>query len=379
MKVTGIVAEYNPFHTGHQYHIQKAREETEADGIVAIMSGSFVQRGEPAVFDKWTRAFHALCGGVDLVLELPTLYVLSSAEHFARGAVETLRATGVLNALSFGSECGDIEKLYEAAGILESEPPAFQKVLHQSLQSGTSYASARAAALSAVNAQAGTLLSEPNNILAIAYLRALGDGVRAHTVKRVGTGYLEAETDGNFSSALALREKLSRGEDIRAFSPYETEGLPQHRLEQYADLILYALRTTDWKAYETIPNAVKNRLTVGDGLEVVLEKAKTKHITMAAIKRALLQILLKNTILPTAEPAYIRVLGFNQKGAEILKQMKKTAELPVITRPSAFKENCPIWELEKRATDIYFMPMHLSGQDLRRAPVQWNKTAERQK
>lgn len=373
MRVTGIVAEYNPFHTGHQYHIQKARQETEADGIVAVMSGSFVQRGEPAVFDKWMRALHALQGGVDLVLELPTLYALSSAEHFAHGAVETLRKTGVVSALSFGSECGDVEKLRLAAKILEEEPPDFKEELRRNLQMGKSYAAAQATALSKVDREVGDVLSAPNNILAVSYLRLLGSDICAHTVKREGTGYLETETSGAFSSALSLREKLRGRGDVGVYMPYNIEGIPVHYIEQYEEYILYALRTVNWKAYPTIPEGVKNRLTVCSGLDTVLEKAKTKHLAMAAIKRALWQIVLQNTLLPKAEPSYIRVLGFTPKGAEILKKMKKTAGLPVITRPAAFKENCPIWELEKRATDIYFMPMHLSGQDLKRAPIQWGE------
>ncbi len=379
MHITGIVAEYNPFHAGHRYHVRKAREETGADGIVVVMSGSFVQRGEPAVFDKWTRAGHAIAGGVDLVLELPAVYTLSSAEHFARGAVETLKSTGVLDVLSFGSESGNLSLLRLASAILEAEPPTFRQKLRERLKEGASYAAAQAAALAAVNKEVGTLLQGPNNILAISYLRALGDGA-AHTVKRVGSGYLDKEVTGAFPSAMALRERLSRGAGIAEFVSFNAEELPVYRMELYEEVLLYALRVAEWEKYETIPDVIKKRLqdTEMTSLQDVLESAKTKNIAMSAIKRALLQILLQNTLSPALPPAYIRVLGFSERGAEILKKMKNNASLPVITRPAAYKENCPIWELEKRATDIYFLPMRKSGQDLLRPPVQQNN-AEKEK
>lgn len=371
MHVVGIVAEYNPFHMGHKYHIEKAREETAADGIVVVMSGSFVQRGEPAVFDKWTRALHALENGVDLVLELPVVFALSSAEGFARGAVQTLKATGVVDTISFGSECGDAEKLQRAADILETEPPIFKEALRENLREGKSYAAARAHALAAVDGEAAMLLSSPNNILALSYLRITGKDMHVHTVKRRGADYLETKPRGASASALALRTMLSEGKSIHAFVPYETEGLSIHALEQYEDLLLYALRIGDWESYVSIPETVKKRL-IGckmESLEAVLESAKSKNVSMAAVKRALMHILLQNPLSAKMLPSYIRVLGFTDRGAAILKEMKKTAQLPVITRPAAFKENCPIWEMEKRATDIYYLKERLTNQDVKRAPV----------
>lgn len=370
MHITGIVAEYNPFHTGHKYHIETAKKETQADGIVAIMSGSFVQRGEPAVYDKWTRAHHALLGGVDLVLELPAVYALSSAEGFAKGAVETLKAMGVCDTLSFGSECGDIDLLRSAAEILENEPPSFKAALAEALKEGKSYAAARQTALGQVDRRASELLSSPNNILASAYLRFWNGN--AHTVKREGAGYLEKETAGKFASALALREKLYRGEDISEYVPYETEGLTLSYPVDYESLLLYALRTRGDKRPPSVPETVWKRLIKKEGTTTknILENAKTKQITMSSLKRAWIQLLIQNMVPQSASPSYIRVLGFNKTGAEILKKMKKTASLPVITRPAAFKEDCPIWETEKRATDIYFMPKGLVNQDLKRAPIQ---------
>ncbi len=370
MHTVGIVAEYNPFHMGHKYHIEKAREETAADGVVVIMSGSFVQRGEPAVFDKWTRAFCAIRGGADLVLELPALYALSSAEGFAKGAVETLRATGVVDILSFGSESGEIEVLRKAASVLEKEPPVFRTALQENLKTGKTYAAARAAALSAANENLSEVLTKPNNILAVNYLRAL-HGMKAHTVKRVGAGYLDTEIENTFPSAMALREKIYNGESVDAFLPYASSGFQVHTMEMYEEMLLYALRMDEWKTYASIPEMIRRRLAGcnTESLEKVMESVKTKHIAMASIKRALMQILLHNKVPTNTLPSYIRVLGFNNRGSAILKTMKKTALLPVIGRAAAFKENCPIWELEKRATDIYFMPQRLTHQDVKRPPV----------
>lgn len=369
MRCTGIVAEYNPLHTGHIYHIQKAKKETEAQGIVAVMSGSFVQRGEPAVFDKWTRAFCALKAGVDLVLELPAVYALSSAEGFAKGAVSILKATGLVDTLSFGSECGNLSRLVEAASILESEPPIFKTALHTTLETGASYPAAKMEALRAVNPELSEIMKEPNNTLAVSYLR-FSEGLRAHTVQRVGAGYNEKEEKDGYISASAIREKLRIGEAAKPFMPFVTDQKPRF-LENYEELILYALRFTDWKASGIVPAGIQKRLLSArtESLAAVLESAKTKHIVMAAIKRALMQILLQNTVPSTATPTHIRVLGFNNRGAEILKEMKKTALLPVICRPAAYKEKDEIRETEIRATDIYFMPERLSGEDIKRPPV----------
>ena len=370
MHALGIVAEYNPFHTGHAYHIEKAKKETAADGVIAVMSGNFVQRGEPAILDKWTRAFHAISGGVDLVLELPTVYALSSAEGFARGAIETLKSTGIVRTLSFGSECGDIALLKRAANILEEDLPHFREVLQKELREGRSYAAARMVALAAIDAEAAKLLLEPNNILGVHYLRFAKD-LAVHTVKREGSGYLAEEIEEGFPSAMALRQKLLSGEPVGAYvkKPIAVEEL--HTLEEYADLILYAVKATNWQAFETIPDAVKKRIASADtsSLSALLESAKTRHIPMATLKRALLQILLQNTRTAEEKPQYIRALGFTDRGQEILKEMKKTAHLPIITRPAAFSEPSPIWELENRATDIYFLGERRVGENIRRAPV----------
>ena len=380
MRAVGIVAEYNPFHTGHAYHIETARKETGADAVVVIMSGSFVQRGEPAIFDKWTRTRMALYGGADLVLELPALYATASAEYFARGAVETLRATGVIGTLSFGSECGDLEKLQRAANLLSAEDAAMRETLQAALASGKSYPAAKMEALGVQNAALGEILASPNNTLAVSYLRFL-DNMEAHTVKRKGAGYLETNVSEGVASALEIRSRMLRGESVSAYGPHFPKGEPIHTYHQYEELILYALRSLSWQTYPSIPEAIRRRLLSADtkSLQSVLETTKTKHIVMAAVKRALCQILLQNNLPPSLPPAYIRVLGFTECGSRVLKEMKKQAQLPIISRAASFREVCPIWELEKRATDIFFLPRRLPMQDIKNAPVQIERNEEEQR
>ncbi|MDD6308011.1 MAG: nucleotidyltransferase family protein [Clostridia bacterium] len=369
MHLVGIIAEYNPFHTGHIYHIENAKRATHADGVIAVMSGSFVQRGEPAVYDKWTRAFHALLGGVDLVLELPVIYATASAEWFAFGAVETLLATGVTDVISFGSECGDLAALQKAADAVQNETPLMKQALRAALRAGKSYAAAKAAVLSE---HAGKCLSMPNDILGTLYLRAIHHRVPAHTIKRVGTAYTTDKIEGAYASAMALRLRLLNGEDCSSFVPYPTETLLPHSWAQYEKLLLYALRTSNPKEFPGISATVAARLVQaqGENLAAILTSAKTKNIAMAAIKRALVQILIQNRLSPTIPPAYLRVLGFTARGAEILKKMRTTATLPIISKPSAYDQTCPIWQTEQRATDIYFMGADgKSGEDIRHAPI----------
>ena len=277
MRAVGIVAEYNPFHTGHAYHIETARKETGADAVVVIMSGSFVQRGEPAIFDKWTRTRMALYGGADLVLELPALYATASAEYFARGAVETLRATGVIGTLSFGSECGDLEKLQRAANLLSAEDAAMRETLQAALASGKSYPAAKMEALGVQNAALGEILASPNNTLAVSYLRFL-DNMEAHTVKRKGAGYLETNVSEGVASALEIRSRMLRGESVSAYGPHFPKGEPIHTYHQYEELILYALRSLSWQTYPSIPEAIRRRLLSADtkSLQSVLETTKNE-------------------------------------------------------------------------------------------------------
>ena len=220
MKTMAIICEYNPFHNGHAYQISQHRSCCGVDCVIAVMSGNFVQRGAPAQCDKWTRAKMALMGGCDLVLELPTLFAVQSAERFARGAVEMIDAMGFVDFLSFGSECGDIAALTRAAQVLLE--PDFQAQVAKRMKSGTSYPAARAAALSdALGGNCANLLAQPNNLLAIEYLKnllRLNSKTVPITLRRTA-GHHQSIAENGFCSASHLRERITDGDEIDGLIP----------------------------------------------------------------------------------------------------------------------------------------------------------------
>ena len=210
MKVVGIIAEYNPFHKGHAYQIRYAKERLGADYVIVAMSGPFTQRGTPALFDKYSRAGHALACGADLVLELPVVYATASAQIFATGGVALLQNAGLVDTLLFGSECPDLAALKNIADMLSEETPAYQALLRQALQEGSSYAAARAKALE--NPAYAKILAQPNNILAIEYLGALSrldSSMTPLCLQRQGAGYHETSLDEDMASAYGIRHFLA--------------------------------------------------------------------------------------------------------------------------------------------------------------------------
>lgn len=215
MKITGIITEYNPFHNGHLYHLEKAKNLTKADGIICIMSGNFVQRGGPALIDKWQRTNMALQNGVDLVIELPTVFAVSSADFFAKGAVSILNSLGVVNNIVFGSECGEINKLMHISRILANEPEKYKILLKENLRTGLTYAKARENALSQyINSDSkniSQILSSSNNILGIEYIKALinlNSKITPLTITREGSNYNDINLSPTFSSATSIRKYL---------------------------------------------------------------------------------------------------------------------------------------------------------------------------
>lgn len=377
LKTVGIIAEYNPFHTGHRHHIETASRDLEADAVVAVMSGSFVQRGEPAVYDKWSRARSALCGGVDLVLELPAYFSLKSAEGFARGGVSILNSLGVIDYLSFGSEHGSLSELRSVSDLLDDEPPLFRESLNKNLKSGLSFASARERAIKAVNPHGYDIVKEPNNILAIEYLKAIkktGSSIIPHTIKRAGAGYNSLVPENGFASATAIRKMLEDGADCSRFLP-----CPAHKkavfMNDFEKLILYAVAATPKRALASVPDTGDGLLerlsgSCASSLEELLAKIKTRRLPLSRIKRVIMNILIGNDLPADLPPSYIRVLGFNDKGAALLKYAKRRALLPIISKPSAYKSDDPIWRLENRATDIYSLILgEKPGLNVKTAPV----------
>lgn len=352
MVAAGVIAEYNPFHAGHALHIRETRRLLGDCAVIAVMSGHFVQRGDCAVFDKWTRARAALEGGADLVLELPTVWAAASAESFARGAAELLAATGVVTHLSFGSECGDVGKLQQVAACLDSE--AYRAGLRRFLDEGMPFAACRqAAARGMLGRDLSDLLSQPNNNLGVEYIRALNalnSGIRPVTVLRAGAGH-DGGDHPEYPSASCLREKILRGE-LSADNP---AGLNYG--ERGALARLRAMDEEDFAALPDCGEGLSHRIfravRQGRTLEEVYSLAKTKRYAHARIRRAALwgALGLRACDRP-AHPPYLRVLGANGRGREVLREMKGEAAAPVITKP-AHGKGIPLLELEARCTDFY--------------------------
>ena len=229
--ILGIVSEYNPFHNGHVHHLQISKQLTNTDFTVAVMSGNFVQRGDTAIVDKWTRAEMALKSGIDLVIELPTVYALSSAENFADGAVKILNSLGVVDFISFGSEIGEITPLLEVANVLYKEPKEFSSLITNQLRSGLSYPKAREIALSQFfgsSQKYSSIVSNPNNILGVEYLKSLKrhkSHIRPLTIKRDYADYNSTQEKSGIASATAIRTMIQNKKSIHRVIPYETYEL----------------------------------------------------------------------------------------------------------------------------------------------------------
>lgn len=364
MRVAGIICEYNPFHNGHLYHITETKRLLGEDTlVVCAMSGNFVQRGEPAIFAKFARAEAAVKCGADLVVELPTYVSLASAEGFAKGAVQLLDSMGVCTHLSFGSEGGDSAQLYEMAKALLL--PQTDELIKSELKKGISYASARQNALRSIVGDKAELLEQPNNILGIEYLKALnviGSDMTAITVSRYG-----GEHDGKEGySASAVRQMLKSGE--RSFLNVPTEAAMVFRrevaagrgpvyIEDMEQAILYRLRVMTAEEYDKLPYASEGlgkrlfkSVRSSTSLDEILEKTKTKRYAMSRLRRMVMcaYLGLSAEDMSTA-PSYIRVLGASAKGCTLLKQMRKSARLPVIVKSADCKELLE----DSKACDLY--------------------------
>ena len=363
METAGIVAEYNPFHRGHAWHIAETRRRLGGDApVVCVMSGHWVQRGECALADKWLRAALALDRGADLVVELPTPWAMASAESFARGAVSLLAATGVVDVLSFGSETGELAPLEEAAAALDA--PDYPERLRAALGRGLSFPAARQEAAGAA------CLSAPNNNLGVEYLRslrALGSTIRPLTVPRQGAGH-DGPAAGGFASASELRRLLraGRGEEAAPYltAPWSGELADMQHIER---AVLSRLRTMgegDWAALpdgggaEGLPSRLAKAAREAVSLEDFYTRAKTRRYPHARLRRlALAAFLDLRAAERPAAPPYVRVLGLGGRGRVLLRRMKDTCPLPVIVKPAQARElDGPartLFESEARYTDLY--------------------------
>lgn len=380
MQVAGIVAEYNPFHLGHGWHIAETRRLLGgAAGVVCVMSGNFVQRGQAAIADKWRRAECALLGGADLVLELPTVWAAASAEAFAQGAVSLLAGTGVVNVLSFGCESGNTAALSAAADCLLTE--TYHELLREALSGGISFPAARQEAVRQMIGDGAGCLSTPNNNLAVEYLKALkasGSSMAPIAVTRVGAGHDAAVPSEGFASASAIRAMLreSHWAEAGRYLPPSTVSLlgreaERNRcpagLEQCERAVLARLRAMDEADFGALPDSgaaegLPRRLTeaakVSCSIEAFCAAAKTKRYTHARIRRLVLWAFLGLTAGDRpAAPPYLRVLGFNRRGQALLREMRQRASLPVVVKGAHVRKleepARRLFTLEARCTDLY--------------------------
>ena len=330
--ISGIICEFNPFHKGHKYLIDTVKND---GAVVCAMSGSFVQRGEFAVFDKFTRAKTAVENGADLVIEIPCAYSLKSAEGFARAGVRLLEATNTVEQIAFGAECDNIELLKETARQVVLK----DKQIKQELKSGVSYPAARRKAVGS------ELLDTPNNILAIEYLKAAS--LPCTAVKRIGEGH---DTEDRLYSASAIRKELSLDE-ICSLKNCEVAVLSKLR----------TMTADDFLNIEDVSEGLENRIvdsvSTSLSIEELYDKIKTKRYAHSRIRRIILKSYLGITKDFSQSVPYIRVLAFNGKGREILAQMKKNADLPIISRYSDVNSldeyGRKLFELECKCTDLY--------------------------
>ena len=354
MKTAGIICEYNPFHSGHKYQIDMVKKDFDA--VISIMSGSFVQRGDVAIFDKWTRAKAALSNGADLVIELPVKYALSSAEGFCEGGVKLLSEMKVVDALCFGSESGDILELTNCAKALLTESPEISQRIKVMMSEGLPYAKARAASYEGIIDT--ELLAQPNNILAIEYIKAilkLKSNMRPITIKRMGAGYHSEDIIEGFASATLLREKIRVGEDISTITPYDLLASVTYDINRLTNAFKYKLRTEGEAAFDGIPDmepGLANRFLNEidrENITAIVDAVKTKRYAYTRLQRIVACVLL-GLKKDTKSPDYIRVLGMNDTGKRLLFEMKEQSNLPIVNKVADFKDDSILPDI--LATDL---------------------------
>lgn len=368
MRGVGVIAEYNPFHNGHAYQLEEARR-LHGGPVVCVMSGDFVQRGEPAIFSKHLRAKHALLHGADMVIEMPAVFSLASAQRFAACGVRMLQASGMVNAICFGSEHGDVAVLAEAAARLQNDSETFTAALRAELKKGCSYPAAFASAIQT------PYTFGANDILGIEYIRAImaqQADIRPLCVKRTGAAHDAPDADGKYASASALRRQIVSGNTQTAFAcmppdvAQELQNTSPRSAQKLSPVILYALRSIPLSSLAALPD-------VREGLENVLYRearrqtsyeaflfaCKTKRYTLARLRRISMCALLHITADMLSLPPYIRVLGLRKSARPLLAQMCANSTLPVVTRFSQVaslpEEAAKLQKIDAFASEIAVM------------------------
>ncbi len=354
MHICGIVCEYNPFHSGHAYHIAQARRRG-ADAIVCVMSGNFVQRGEAALVDQYARAEMALRGGADLVLALPSPWAVASAERFASGAISLLCALGVVDQLAFGCEADSLHTLLRAAEIFSD--PAFYPAVKQRMKTGESFAAARDFVLFERAPDCAEALRAPNNILAVEYLRALPASVKPIAIPRAGAAHDAPAAAGGFRSASSLRNAICSGQmaQMRAYLPAASFQILQREIDAgrapitlagHDRMLLSQLRRLSRAQLRDIPDVEEgldarlfHAIAESATLDEILTRAKTKRYAHARLRRILLCAFLDITRdEQRGGPRYAQVLALNETGRTVLALARKKSRVPIITKPASAKK-----------------------------------------
>lgn len=369
MKVCGIISEYNPFHNGHLYQVEIARKLTGCDYIVSIMSGNFLQRGCPAIMDKYNRSLMAINAGVDLVLELPNIYAISSAEYFATSACLTLASLGTVDYLCFGAECDDIKLLSLIANTLIKEPESYSDSLSTLIKEGNSFPKARAMALEKYldNHIVYDVLSKPNNILAIEYIKAINKynlSLKPLVIKRIEADYHDETLYGNISSATAIRQFILNNSELNSMEndvPASTYNILQENFNKiypitntdFTPFLQYALLSCDsLEQYVDINFDLSDRILNSYSSELDFDalsnRVKNKQITKTRVDRCLYHILLKHTHVAFREYIdngyiyYARILAFKKDSSPLIKAINSSTSIPIINKvASAFNTLSP--------------------------------------
>lgn len=412
MNIVGLVVEYNPFHNGHLYHLNKSLEKTNATHSVAIMSGNFLQRGEPALFDKYTRAMAAVKNGVDLVIELPTLFACQSAETFAHGSIATLNSLNCIDSICFGSEEGNIDILYTISKILVDECDEFKDYLKKYLNDGMLFPSARSLALfDYINKhnlidiskdKLFNILNSSNNILGLEYIKSilkLKSKIKPYTISRIVSSYNSEDITNTICSATAIRKSLKENNNfslIKDVVPKETYEVLNYKIsnnfypmfdDNYYD-ILNAIIIRDYnnlnryfEVNEGIENKIYQNIFKSNNLYDLLLSIKSKRYTLTKIKRTLNNILLGITkedmskVRNICTMPYIRVLAFNNKGREILKVIKKSSDIKIINKFSniSYSMDDDIFKTligyDIKATNMYNLIYYNQNENLIKGPM----------
>ncbi|RBP68283.1 putative nucleotidyltransferase [Alkalibaculum bacchi] len=403
MRLLSIIAEYNPFHNGHKHHLLESLEKSHATHSMAIMSGSFLQRGEPALVDKWIRARIAVKNGLDLVAELPFVYSCQSAEIFAYGAISTLHSLNVVEAVSFGCEDPNLNKIFQVAKLLVEEPQEYKEVLKEQLKSGISYPKGRQYAVEAYLQGSGDILSNPNNILAIEYMKwlySLKSSIKPIAIQRVHAGYHHEKSVNNYAGATYIRNQIQKTNSVKNIEnllPKETteqlsiyeKTMIYNFLNHYYTLIVGDLLKTskeDIKDIFDVKEGLENRIlkaSIGSStIDELLDQIISKRYTKTRIKRILMNQLVNHkeeyvykVFKNSNYVPYLRVLAFNDKGKEILREIREKSSIPIITNLS--KDIKSLNEIQKYAikkdvlsTNYYYLMTNPSklNEDYRRKP-----------